>query len=81
MYTREQYRLAESATTIANTKYNKRFDNGLFTKAIQGLSVRTSNALIDEALAICGHPFYCVSNRKWSLAAIRFLTLFDEGEQ
>lgn len=71
-----QQSLAHDATVRANKKYNANYDNVVYVKAISGKSSGYANALVDEALALCGDPHYEISNRDWSEAAANFLVLF-----
>ena len=64
------------ACCMASGRYNKRYDNVLYKRATEGKSVAYANALIDEALALCRHPRYAVSHRKWGSWAERFLAEF-----
>ena len=61
---------------LAGNRYNERFDNIFYTRATKGKSTAYANTLIDEALAICRHPRYQVTHRKWSAWAERFLAEF-----
>ena len=56
--------------------YNARFDSRLYAIATNGKSVKYCNALIDAAMALCGAPWYKLTNRKWGEAAIKFLECF-----
>ena len=38
--------------------------------------MQTANALIDEALALCGHPHFKVTRRVWGKDAQKFLEQF-----
>lgn len=60
----------------AQALYNGHFDNHLFTKATNGKSSKYANALIDEALAICGSPYHKLSFRRWGKEAMAFLERF-----
>lgn len=44
--------------------------------ATKGKSNAYANALIDEALALCGDPHYAVGYRKWGAEARAFLAKF-----
>jgi len=72
-----QTKLAEKQEALAMAKYNANYDNHLYALATQGKSNAYANALIDEAMAICGSPYYKLSNRQWSSAAIDHLTRFS----
>ena len=71
-----KYRLGDDRHHRAMNVYHVHYDNKLYAKAIKGKSVRYGNALIDEALALCGSPFYKLSDRRWSAAAVAFLERF-----
>ena len=60
----------------AMDRYNQNFDNASYLAATSGKSARYANALIDEAMALCGHPAYKVSYRNWSEDALRHLSAF-----
>jgi predicted urease superfamily metal-dependent hydrolase len=65
----------------AMRRYHLRYDNELYRKATAGKSVAYANALIDEALAICGHPHYRLSRRRWAVPARVFLLQFRVSPQ
>jgi len=65
---------------LAFARYNGLYDNNLYTRATTGRTVVYSNALIDQALAICGHPHYKVSFRRWGKDALAFLANFAREE-
>ena len=65
---------------LAFARYNGLYDNNLYTRATTGRTVVYSNALIDQALAICGHPNYRVSFRHWGKDALAFLANFAQEE-
>ena len=69
-------KLAAGMARRAITRYNNRFDPAAYNAATKGRSTRWANALISEALAICGHPHYRLSRRRWGKAALAFLALF-----
>ena len=69
--------LAEKQEAVAMARYNQRYDNHLYQLATQSKSNQHANALINEAMAICGSPYYKLSRRRWSSAALDFLTLFS----
>ena len=75
-----QHELANAQEQLAINKYNRRYNNGIYTAATTGKSTRHANALMDDAMAICGHPHYKLSNRRWSSEALEFLGLFVERE-
>ena len=62
---------------MAMARYHSRFDNERYRTAIEGRSINYANALTDEALAICGHPYYRLSRRYCSAAARAFLEVFS----
>lgn len=74
--TKIRYELGDKSFWKAQAKYNNRFDNVPYAKAIHGKSNRYANALIDDALALCGSPYYALSKRNWGADAIEFLRLF-----
>ena len=60
----------------AAKRYSAHYDNLLFLCAVEGKSVAYGNALIDDALALCGDPSYAVSHRNWGYYASAFLNKF-----
>ena len=73
-----QERYADAQSRMAMQRYHSRFDNERYCTAVDGKSVQYANALTDEALAICGHPYYRLSRRHWSAAARAFLEVFSQ---
>ena len=71
-----QNTLAKNQDSLAMAKYNNNYNNHLYQIATQGKSSTYANALIDEAMAICGSPYYRLSFRQWSKAALSFLAEF-----
>lgn len=69
-------RQSERASRI----YHACYDNTAYMKAVHGRSVTYANALLDEAMAVCGHPRFVLSFRNWSPNAIAFLERFDSRE-
>jgi hypothetical protein len=72
-----QERFAQTQSRMAMLRYHSHFDNERYRTATDGKSAQYANALIDEALAICGHPWYGLSHRRWSAAAQSFLKRFE----
>lgn len=71
--------IKHSRTQEAMTRYNRGYNNFLYQRAIAGKSATYGCALQDEALALCGHPAYRCSRRRWSKDAFRFLARFNNG--
>jgi len=69
--------LAGNQYTKALTFYHSRYVNHTYSRATHGKSSNYANALINEALAVCGAPSYRLSRRRWSQAALTFLKLFS----
>lgn len=61
---------------LAAALYQARFRPIAYQRATGHRSNRYANALIDDAMAICGSPYYKISQRKWPRAAVEFLELF-----
>ena len=61
---------------LAMRSYNLHYDNLLFQSATHDKTSKYANALIDEALALCGHPYYGISHRNWGYYASAFLEHF-----
>lgn len=72
------YKAKEEQAALAVLRYDEKYNNGLYVKAITGRPTRYANALIDEAMAFCGHPWYSFSNRMWSIKALLFLAEFTK---
>jgi hypothetical protein len=64
-------------SSIAMKRYNARYDNHVFSMATDGKTSWYANALIDEALALCGDPYYSPSKRRYCKEAQAFLALFS----
>jgi hypothetical protein len=71
-----QEEISQSQERVAMQRYHARYDNRTFTRATQDKTSAYANALIDEALAICGHPWYGLSHRHWTPEAVAFLRKF-----
>ena len=65
-------------TAEAMDKYNRCYHNPSYMAATHGKSVQYANALTDEALALCGHPRYKLSHRRWSDEALAHLAQFTD---
>ena len=71
-----QEEFARLQARAASRRYHARFDNDAYRTAVEGKAVAYANALTDEALALCGHPYYKLSRRHWARPAQSFLRLF-----
>ncbi len=71
-----QEEIARRQKAVAMRRYHRRYVNTVYRGATDRKSVEYANALIDEALAICGHPQYKLSRRWWAEPALAFLRLF-----
>lgn len=60
----------------AMDRYNRKFCSVSYRRATKNRTNKYANELIDEALALCGHPAYTQSDRNWHSRARRFLALF-----
>lgn len=56
--------------------YNACYDDGLYRRAIASKRAALISQLIDDALALCGSPYYRVSRHHWSEPARLFLMRF-----
>jgi hypothetical protein len=56
--------------------YHSRYVNRVYQIAIQGKNNRYANKLLDDAMAICGSPYYKLSHVPWGCNSIAFLSLF-----
>ena len=72
----KSHKLATAVEKAAMAKYHAQFESYLFTAAIKGKTTEYANALIDEAMAMSGSPYYKLSNRNWSMKASAFLFRF-----
>ena len=73
-----QEEISQTQAREAMQRYHARHNNVAFTRATQDKTSTYANALIDEALAICGHPWYGLTHRQWSADAVAFLKRFAE---
>ena len=71
--------IAREQMQTAMLRYHNHFANDTYRKATDGKTVAYANALIDEALAICGHPWYKLSRRHWAKLALAFLERFRDS--
>jgi len=62
---------------LAQNWYNAHYDNHLYNKAIANKSPEYGCALQDDAMALCGSPYFKLSHRRWSPAASEFLAQFS----
>ena len=73
------FRIQDMASA-AMQRYNERYDNQVYLAATAALPTANANLLAnlltDDALHLCGHPHYRMSNRDWSVPALKFLALF-----
>jgi len=74
-----QAHFAFSQVEKANCHYHQHYNNARFVGATYHRTTEYANALIDEALAICGHPHHRLSRRRWSAEAVAFLAAFADG--
>jgi len=74
---KKQRKFDRAQSGRATERYHKHYNNELYREAIEGKTVTYANWLIDEALAICGHPREKLSYRNWSPAALAFLEKFS----
>lgn len=71
-----QLDLAAGQDKKAMIKYNLCYNNHVYTTATKDKSYHFANQLIDDGLALCGSPFYKLSNTDYSNKALDFLKLF-----
>lgn len=69
-------RRIEEMTAAATARYKERYDSKAYRAATVSLTIASANALLDDALFLCGHPYYTRSNRDWSENVLEFLALF-----
>lgn len=73
----QKFNLGRNQEQVAMNKYNHLYNNALYAKAVEGKTNRYCNDLINDAMAICGHPHYSLSNRNWSPEALSFLQVYS----
>ncbi len=59
----------------AHAAYGRWYDNALYCAARTG-DVGQNNLLLDEAMALCGHPMYRIRDRERTTAEYQFLAAF-----
>jgi hypothetical protein len=69
-------KLLQLKTEAAMSRYNKVYDNDVYTNATEGKGEYRCNRLLDSALALCGHPHFAFQELAWDAAEWRFLALF-----
>ncbi len=74
---REELRDQQILSNRALTLYHRRYYNAMFIAATHGKTSKYANGLIDDALAICGDPFYTKSNMRYCQEARDFLAAFS----
>lgn len=72
--------LACLQTKRAMNRYHRQHHSNLFDAAIKDKSNGYANALIDEAMALCGHPWYKLSHRRWGEKAKEYLWWFVQQD-
>lgn len=61
----------------AMRQYNRRYNNVAFLRATS--DSERACALIDEAMALCGHPSFSINRgMRWTEEELEFLALFCE---
>ena len=68
--------LAARGFDVAIEQYRECYDNDAFVVATQGVGETTKQALIREAMALCGSPYHRVTRRRWNEDQLAFLALF-----
>ena len=68
---------ATQASVKATKHYNRCYDNEAFKAAVAGKSTTYANAVIDDALALSGCPFYQMSRRRYCAETRHFLAAFE----
>lgn len=68
--------MAVKQQELAMMLYNRYYDNHLYQRATAGKSSKYANALMNDAMALCGSPYYKVSRRNWNSKAVDFLYRF-----
>jgi hypothetical protein len=81
--TEEERRRLDNKHADAIVRYFRHYDHTLFVKAVDGKSIEYSNMLIDDALALCGSPWYTPTEFSYCHDAEVFLHRFvaDEMER
>lgn len=70
--------LADKRHSEAMSRYNARYNNAVYVRATDGMSCTHQFRLQDDALALCGSPYYSVSRMRWGEEATAFLALFGD---
>lgn len=60
----------------AHDRANACWNREMFANAIASLGKARRARLVNDALALCGSPYYVLSHIRWSQAAWEFLALF-----
>jgi len=74
--TMKQQELWRDPESRAMDRYSQFYHNPSYARAVEGKSTRYANWLVDESLALCGHPGHKLSNRKWGEKAMEYLERF-----
>ena len=62
---------------VASQRHHQFYDNGRYSLACMPLDIEMRNHLIDEAMALCGSPYYKrMPEGMWHMDAILFLEQF-----
>ena len=67
-----------NAGVEALKKYTSHFNNVLYRAATEDKPLAYANKLIDDALALCGHPEYAFSGMNYCDEALAFLAGFED---
>jgi hypothetical protein len=70
---------ADIKHSIAQVWYSAHFDSHTYNKATAGKTARYGRALQDDAMALCGSPYFKISRRNWAKPALDFLARFEKG--
>ena len=57
-------------------RYSQRYDNVVYLRATAGKPSDLCNQLLNDAMCLCGSPYYAYSHQEWDADASAFLTLF-----
>jgi hypothetical protein len=78
--TEAQQEAVQKLSTIATRRYNDVWSydktSDMYKAAIEGKSTEAANNIIDNALALCGDPFYTLNNEEHDEATGAFLARF-----
>ncbi len=67
-------------TCDAFVRHRDRYDDEVYSRAVEGKTLARCDVLNCNALALCGHPSYVWRPLDWDMAEWEFLGLFIDEE-